>query len=100
MKANELRIGNYVKVNDLVISIHRIESDRFYATHKNLLFFNGHETQPIHLTEKWLLKLGFEYSEARFNNSNGFEEFRNGSIYLGNWNDKHYIIEALDQGGD
>lgn len=60
MKASELRIGNLVTVNDLFVTVHRIEEDMFWATHRNLLFFSGAETKPIPLTEEWLLKLGLK----------------------------------------
>lgn len=94
MKAEELRIGNgvhYKGVNFVVLTsddFKQLESDIELGIIK-----------PIHLTEEWLLKFGFEYSEAREKISNGFEEWNKGSIYLGDYNNKHYILEALDQGG-
>lgn len=68
MKANELRIGNYVSVNDLIVSVNRIEVGKFWATHNDLLFFQGIDTKPIPLTEEWLLKLGFEKKLIQYNN--------------------------------
>ena len=57
---NELRIGNLLKINDLFVTVNRIEKDKFWATHKELWFFQGEECSPVLLTEEILLKCGFE----------------------------------------
>ena len=52
MKPNELRIGNWVETFEGVIQIQNgWEIDE------------GNECQPIPLTEEWLEKFGFEYSD-------------------------------------
>jgi len=59
MKANELRIGNWVngnrpyQVNINVIATHEIERK----------FKGRNYCEPIPLTEEWLVKFGFERSE-------------------------------------
>jgi len=49
MKANELRVGNWVKESDRLVHIH----DGFGIDH-------AHNFDPIPLTEEWLVKLGFK----------------------------------------
>ena len=55
----ELRIGNLLKINDLFVTVNRIEKDRFWATYKERLFFRSDECSSIPLTEDVLLKCGF-----------------------------------------
>ena len=63
MKANELRIGNYVKYYYQVMSIdipeYKIEDGADIQVHENFKVF-----EPIPLTEEWLLKFGFNIKEA------------------------------------
>ncbi len=71
MKANELRIGNYVNHNSETIQIQSIIST---ISAVNMIFYEisgdrnseiGLENiQPIPLTEEWLLKFGFKESNA------------------------------------
>ena len=58
MEARELRIGNFVEYgNDIEqITIHHLFG-----------VLNGDDVQPIPLTEKWLLNLGFEFNEFHKN---------------------------------
>lgn len=54
MQANELRIGNWVKL---------ISKDKFYEISTGYDIDEGTESedfQPIPFTEEWLLRLGFE----------------------------------------
>ena len=56
MKANELRIGNYVKLDDKFIEI---DIDSFST--KNIMDLPLTDwVNPIPLTEEWLIKLGFK----------------------------------------
>jgi hypothetical protein len=66
MKASELRIGNYInEVEDGLIIVNSIDSreHRFYVTDQNG-DINGEDfIEPIPLTEEWLERFGFEYSD-------------------------------------
>ena len=73
MKASELRIRNLVKVNDLVVIVNRVEIDKFWATHNDLLFFQGVDTKPIPLTDKWFAD--FMFGEYRETNVSGLFEY-------------------------
>ena len=93
MKASELRIGNYLEVNDLIVSISKIEPEHLWDSLKDKWFFQGEEMQPISITEDWLLKFGFEKEYKGSNdwsnyNSSGEDlespiiiTFENGEIY-------------------
>ena len=64
MKAQELRVGNLVKLNDQAETITDIVSDHgkyFVDTDKHIsIFLDNQSLKPIPLTEQWLIKLGFE----------------------------------------
>lgn len=57
MKANELRIGNYVKSNDVNMAPYFIVTASFLKQNENEMSWF---IDPIPLTEEWLLKFGFE----------------------------------------
>lgn len=72
MKANELRLGNYVMYNSMVMIVSEILSpkprkDERYNNKYVIELFDGEglidatleEISPIPLTEEWLLKLGY-----------------------------------------
>jgi len=62
MKANELRIGNWVRWNYEESSegnVYPVEYGYELDDIKN----NPNIVKPIPLTEEWLLKFGFEYSD-------------------------------------
>jgi len=57
-KANELRVGNYfqwIEIASMGIGVDVITKDNHY-TYEDF-------KEPIPLTEEWLLKFGFEYSD-------------------------------------
>jgi hypothetical protein len=60
MKANELRIGNFVKGKEMNVywTVEAIDGNSIfsYGKWRSLDAF-----EPIPLTEEWLLKFGFEY---------------------------------------
>jgi hypothetical protein len=53
MKANELRIGNYLNTINGVKRVSDISIDRY-------CWFTDNQCEPIQLTEEWLVKFGFE----------------------------------------
>ena len=55
MKANELRIGNYV-IDNRDDSIHKVTGSTIHSYE----FSNTSILKPIPLNEEWLLKFGFE----------------------------------------
>lgn len=66
MKAQDLRIGNLVKVNDKIfkVSIVKDEFINCYLTtptqeYKHTPSISINNVKPIPLTEEWLLKMGF-----------------------------------------
>jgi hypothetical protein len=85
MKANELRIGNFIKFSEdgTIFTVDSIEE-------KGLVVQNEQETawieleefEPIHLNEEWLLKFGFikssdnnYYKDGKFTIYNRFKNF-------------------------
>jgi len=77
MKANELRIGNYLNFFDKafvkIVSIRKdntyyIESKKEHTTYYHVI--DAYE--PIPLTEEWLLKFGFEKHLNIFINKQGW----------------------------
>lgn len=70
MKANELRLGNYVCVKNGIISIVRnIHRSKVYIEYNlDCQFTRRHSfltknVEPIPITEDWLIKFGFELLE-------------------------------------
>jgi hypothetical protein len=91
MKATELRIGNYLFAKGIEV----IRFTSFFGL-CNIESY-PERYSPIPLDEEWLKKLGFKYSEERESMSNGFEEWYNGTLYLG-YMHNCYIFDVLDQG--
>jgi hypothetical protein len=63
MKATELRIGNLVEYKNQYINVSGIGPFGIQSEGKEYLIiakFSTPDIQPIPLTEKWLLKFGFE----------------------------------------
>ena len=70
MKANEIRIGNYVW--------NEVQQKAIQVNLKVLVdLLNGIDWQPIPLTEEWLLKFGFEKDEYA-------KDFRLGKYWVEN----------------
>jgi hypothetical protein len=63
MKANELRIGNYIGDKDDIAIVESIDKDgcmvQFINDEKNG-FRISQPIKPIPLTEEWLLRMGFD----------------------------------------
>lgn len=71
MRAEELRIGNYISCDD---EVERINTG--YAIEDADIF------EPIPLTEEWLKRLGFE---ARTENAGNLPCFKKGNITVARW---------------
>ena len=63
MEANELRIGNYVYTDNLVVKSY--SADGLYNLIKSIEEGTD-KIKPIPLTEEWLLKLGFKDNDYTF----------------------------------
>ena len=70
MKANELRIGNWVRERE---SDNYIQIEQYLLCNEELCHY-----QPIPLTEEWLLKFGFEKPAHSWGND---------IIHLSEWDD-------------
>lgn len=78
MKANELRIGNYVMYSSLIkVNSYKITECEEYPT----------RFEPIPLTEEWLLKLGFEKADEIY-----FIEFDVYSMTIKEYEKGKYIL--------
>ena len=62
MEEKELRIGNYVNIEDTILRIDLQE-----------LFYNSSIITPVLLTEEWLLKLGFDLINNEYHQSRNHE---------------------------
>jgi hypothetical protein len=73
MKAEELRIGNYIKLPtrnlDLVI-VEEILKDNFIICDATTNEWPITDYKPIPLTEEWLVKFGFEENTTSWTNWN------------------------------
>lgn len=86
MKANELRIGNWVKVNDPIfgVNIYKVATIRdngIITLSDNIGCLVGN-IEPIELTEEVLLKIGFEDRKGYFNYSRVFGDENNYCDYI------------------
>lgn len=64
MEAKELRIGNYLKTDrecqDDYVEVVEIYNENYFCTCSAGLNYQKEHVKPIPLTEKWLLKFGYE----------------------------------------
>lgn len=74
MKASELRIGNWVKCKEQPDGF-QIQSHSFIVCERDQLMY-----EPIHLTEEWLVRFGFE--------NNGYNYWTHSEQYF-ELRDKH-----------
>lgn len=94
MKANELRIGNYVNIGyDCKV----VRIDEFGATLntyngvKDMIYFHQTNIRPIPLTEEWLVNFGFG-----LDTSFGYKLFDLNQLYLSMTKDKQGWCCTLD----
>lgn len=77
MKANDLRIGNWIKYEDKLVQVVQLSSLMILCQRDENQFLVNCEPkvfQPIELTEELLLKIGFELMNTK--NHKGFEMVR------------------------
>ncbi len=60
IKANELRIGNYVVSNSLVVEIKKSQFGNEIGLCDGFIYAEN-LVKPILLTNKWIINLGFKY---------------------------------------
>lgn len=79
LKANELRIGNYLNGKQGHVIITEIRENNIVKIHDNTsIFYVGTCLKPIPLTEEWLFKFGFiEKIDAYFYNDYCIEDIHN-----------------------
>lgn len=95
IKATELRIGNWLKCNDLFIKVSGISENSFTCTHEGLLYFNSEDCEPIPLSPEILEKCGFKDSRIRYAdpNKNYPIEWTNGEYTINKENDNKFCLE-------
>jgi hypothetical protein len=81
MGAKDLRIGNFVYLTDKEKVWEILDGYEIDKCEENLF------TQPIPLTEEWLVKFGFEFSED--------ESSEEKKVYFDNWNHDVIIRENI-----
>lgn len=109
MKANELRLGNYINVPNTKQCPFRIDAfehcdEKFIkvaqevkinGTEVHPLTWYGKDLEPIPLTEEWLLKFGFEKIED-FGVYSNIWHFKGFMVSLGNYINVH--VDWADDG--
>jgi hypothetical protein len=110
MKANELRIGNYVNVPIQEQCPFRIDafeycSEKFIKVAQEVklngfevhpLTWYGGDLQSIPLNEEWLLKFGF-YINPNYVHPSFDEYILESGFGIGNFNDEFWLVDFLDQ---
>lgn len=88
MKANELRIGNYVAIKDFVSiqTVYGLQEDVIYLL-PNKPYQHTKDIIPIPLTEEWLLSFGFMHGQVHFIGDTGWKKSGN-----------NFCIELTDKG--
>lgn len=115
----ELRIGNYIEYNSMIMMIDGIQSprpmkDKRYSNKYLINLFDGaglitctlEEINPIPTEEDWMLKLGFEvtnskhYSKGKLSIQFPVIEqnlYPKGRVYYNSWAIKNEIIKYVHQ---
>jgi hypothetical protein len=89
MKASELRIGNFTTLGVVYLidqDVFRVvdnEGDSFKNTWANI--------QPIPLSEKWLLKFGFETNDVRYWQISSFR------LHINRYGEWIFKVETFEQ---
>jgi hypothetical protein len=105
MKANELRIGNYVNVPNSKQCPFRIDafehcSEKFIKVAQEVklngfevhpLTWYGGDLEPIPLTEEWLVKFGFETNDVRYWQISSFR------LHINRYGEWIFKVETFEQ---
>ena len=97
MKANDLRIGNYVKLAGETTHIRWFYDERKIFVdilEKGMATMRFDELEPIPLTEEWLLKLGFKKSKNLYFDTNEGKYFS--YIKFDAWDNRGKYSYCLD----
>ena len=87
MKANELRIGNWVCFIDEIVCISAIKNNLYEGNgairinRNKILWHSLDDFKPIPLTKEWLLRFGFSKTES--NEYYQFYDLDNFRVFLG-----------------
>lgn len=76
MKANEIRVGNWIE-----------KDGKQYQATAMTIFCLGNNHKPIELTEEWLVKFGFITMDAEVDFMEYAKEFEDGSFRFSIFND-------------
>ena len=76
MKANEFRIGNTIDVSGIICNITCLEEQRLTTDYQDHWYLGYDEIDPIPLTRKLLLKIGFENWGAVYPAETGLNTIR------------------------
>lgn len=99
MEARELRIGNWITVMGSlpcqVTASHLYMMETYEPVEPDAEADYKEMTEPIPLTEEWLVKLGFE---ARTENAGNLPCFKKGRITIARWGEKKWQlwIDTID----
>lgn len=101
IQANELRIGNTLQYLGVTVDVLEIQREScvelgYFETSvgfQRSLFDN--DIQPIPLTEEWLLKFGFEFSD--FGDEPPYESYTLNKVEMWDFNGEYWICNLIDQ---
>jgi hypothetical protein len=110
MKANELRVGNYISLLGIDKQVEGIANlrnrrDMYWITCKDIVDVKIIHFKPILLTEEWLLKFGFEkekiqlttYTKIKLSITLKTNEYVSGRTYFNSWCILEKQIEYVHQ---
>jgi hypothetical protein len=93
MKASELRIGNYFKHSlfEDYLEIQSISESGLCSAKEVNGGFEIEHTNPIPLTEEWLLKFGFETNDVRYWQISAFR------LHINRYGEWIFKVETFEQ---
>lgn len=97
MKANELRIGNYIKLLNKETTVGELFDDGITTDLDNHSYEYIYDlVEPIPLTEEWLLKFGFVFEDEQHHEYFGsyLRDDLNGYSLIVNKNENKFILRT------